>query len=228
MGISFCRNGTLAAAQSTMLSPERPKSAAVAWPGSSVRSTGTPIAPTTCVATVGMRDPVRKRCCIHEETDREVQCVRLQPFDPRFGAGNARLHGQARALQHVQSVASGEKGPEMKVFGYVHHARFQFAEWAIVCDKTYMKNLFTALINALVAALILCASAWVAPAANARQTSATPAAACRRLPLRALPLRPRQNRKQHLRRRALRHLQPRRARDRPLNRKARQLLRAVR
>ena len=41
-GISFCRKGILAAAQSSMLSPERPKSAAVAWLGSTVRLKGMP------------------------------------------------------------------------------------------------------------------------------------------------------------------------------------------
>ena len=41
-GISFWRKGILAAAQSTMVSPERPNMAAVAWLGSTVRLKGMP------------------------------------------------------------------------------------------------------------------------------------------------------------------------------------------
>jgi len=52
-GISFCRNGTLAAAQSTRLSPERPNIAAAACPGSSERSNGMPSMWMTCVAASG-------------------------------------------------------------------------------------------------------------------------------------------------------------------------------
>src|SRR5690348_11706679 len=52
-GISFCRKGILAAAQSTMLSPESPKSAALAWLGSMVRLNGIPSVWTACVAAPG-------------------------------------------------------------------------------------------------------------------------------------------------------------------------------
>ena len=52
-GISFCKNGTFAVAQSIMLSPERPNIAAVACPGSSVRFTGNPTALIACVIALG-------------------------------------------------------------------------------------------------------------------------------------------------------------------------------
>ena len=52
-GISVCRKGTLAVAQSIMLSPDKPKRAAVACPGSRVRFTGIPSVPKACVATLG-------------------------------------------------------------------------------------------------------------------------------------------------------------------------------
>lgn len=52
-GISFCRNGIFAVAQSTILSPDKPNSAAVAPPGSSVKFTGIRIAPSICVPTAG-------------------------------------------------------------------------------------------------------------------------------------------------------------------------------
>src|SRR6185437_4653927 len=59
-GISFCRKGILAAAQSTMLSPERPKSAALAWLGSMVRLKGMPSVWTTCVAAPGCASQYEK------------------------------------------------------------------------------------------------------------------------------------------------------------------------
>ena len=52
-GISFCKNGIFAAAQSTRLSPERPNIAAVACPGSSVKFPGMPTEPIACVAASG-------------------------------------------------------------------------------------------------------------------------------------------------------------------------------
>ena len=122
-GISFCKNGIFAAAQSTRLSPERPNIAAVACPGSSVKFPGYAHRADRVRRRVGMRQPVGERRRIHEKSNREIQRIGPHPFAAGFGSRQLRFRRQAGAFQHVESVPSHKQGPIMRGFGYRHGLR---------------------------------------------------------------------------------------------------------